>query len=180
MMSILSNKLTPIIISLVVLTGAVIWFASNYADHPIKIAFNPNKVATYEIQVDEKVNLNQPFKAIVHLHTGNVTVNAIGLNLKYESQKLRVVSIDTTQSFCQFYPEKKFNDNLGEVKLSCGSPNPGFSGDNPIIIIEFMPVKIGTTSLIIGPQSQILKSDGKGTNVLSDYPQKAINIINSL
>lgn len=164
---------------MVVVVGA--WFYVSFAEKPAMPKFFPaKKTAGFTIETDERVFLNQPFKVRVVVNTQNNTINAVGLTVNYESEKLKVLGLDTTQSFCQFYPEKKFSDNLGKINLSCGSPSPGFSGTNTVIIIDVMPIKMGTTELVIDQSSKILKSNGTGTNLLSTFPRKELVIINSL
>lgn len=177
----ITNKNSIVIISFVVALFTYLWFQTNFSDQKkISLPFKINKEASFQISSPESVNINHNFKVTVSIDTNKLAVNAIGLNINYENENLRVVNIDTTQSFCQFYPEKKYNDNVGKINLSCGSPEPGFSGQNDVLIIEFKSVKIGDTSIIIDPQSKILLSDGKGTNVLSEFPKTQIKIINSL
>lgn len=180
-MKLTSHKKIVISLSSAVIFLAIsIWFYISYAPNPTLPTILLPKHAGFTIEAPEKVNLNQPFKIKVLVNTNQNTINAVGLNIKYEGEKIKIISLDTTQSFCQFYPEKKFNDDLGQVTLSCGSPSPGFSGENTVVTLEAIPVKIGTTSVIIDKTSKILKSDGKGTNLISEFPQHAINIINSL
>ena len=177
----ITGKNSIVIISFVVAIFALLWFQTNFSENKkINMPFKINKNANFQISSPESVNLNHTFKVTVSMDTDKLAVNAIGLNINYENENLRVVSIDTTQSFCQFYPEKKYNDNVGRINLSCGSPEPGFTGQNDVLIIEFKPIKIGDTPIIIDPQSKILLSDGKGTNVLREFPQAQVKIINSL
>ena len=179
--SFITTKNLRVIISFIIVIFAYLWFQSNFSEHKkIYLPFRTDKNASYQISSPESVNLNHNFKVTVSMDTKKLAVNAIGLSINYENEKLRVVSIDTTQSFCQFYPEKKFNDNVGKINLSCGSPEPGFTGQNDVLIIEFKPVKIGDTPIIIDPLSKILLSDGKGTNVLREFPKAQVKIINSL
>lgn len=178
---IITTKNLRVIISFIIVLLSYIWFQASFSEHKkINLPFKTNKNASYQISSPETVSINQTFKVVVSLDTKKLAVNAIGININYESKNLRVVSIDTTQSFCQFYPEKKYNDSAGKINLSCGSPEPGFTGQNDVLIIEFKPIKIGDTPIVIDPLSKILLSDGKGTNVLKEFPQAQVKIINSL
>ncbi|OGV92876.1 hypothetical protein A3B57_02745 [Microgenomates group bacterium RIFCSPLOWO2_01_FULL_47_10] len=170
----------PFVISLGVFVAIIIWFTANFTDYRPNIPLLNRHSGQFRITVPDKVHYNQPFKAVFSLDTNGRSVNAIGLIINYENDNLRVVTIDTTKSFCQFYPEKKFNDSLGKVFLSCGSPSPGFSGESTVIEVEFMPVKIGQTSLLLDQNSKILLSDGKGSNILTEFPKASITIINTL
>ena len=175
----------PLLISLIILIIIGIWFNYTYTDkkigkNQILSLLNREKTATYSIESKNDVLLNKSFVTNIVMNTNGHSVNATGLQLLYQQDSLRVISIDTTESFCQFYPEKKINDTLGTITLSCGSPNPGFSGENTIIKIEFQPLKVGTTTLTVDSNSKILLNDSKGTNILQEYPQKKINVLNYL
>lgn len=132
-----------------------------------------------EFVIPQKIQVNQPFKVAVEIDTKNNRVNAIGLNLKFEPAMMQLLQMDTRSSFCQFYPNKKYDNHVGSIDLACGSPHPGFAGRNTIMTLEFIPIKVGTTHLFTGNTSQILKSDGKGTNLLSTFPPADIQIGNT-
>lgn len=114
--------------------------------------------------------VNQPYTLIVMANSGKVNVNAAGLYLRFDPQKIRVTEIDTLKSFCQFYPEKKFDNQQGIVSLACGSPHPGFKGEAEIMRVSLVPLVVGTSSIRMDVKSSLLSSDGKGTDILTDYP----------
>lgn len=175
------KKLSVATISAILVMVIGGWFYFSYAEEPVIPALlSLKKTAIFSIESPEKVLLNQPFKMSFIVNTHKNTINAIGLTINYESEKIKVLSLDTTQSFCQFYPEKKFNDNVGKITLSCGSPSPGFSGQNTVVVVEVMPVRVGSTNISVDQVSKILRSDGKGTNLISIFPKQTINIINGL
>lgn len=146
----------------------------------ITTLFTGTKPGTVTFNAPEKVLVNQPFKISVEMDTKKQNVNAAGIYLTFEPSKLKLVNIDTTKSFCQFYPEKKYDNTLGKVTLACGSPHPGVNGKNTILTLEFMPVVIGKTIITFDPKSQLLLSNGKGTNILTDYPKLSLIILNAL
>ena len=97
-------------------------------------------------------------------------MNAVGLYLNFDADKLQLTNLDTSQSFCQFYPEKRFDNNLGTISLTCGAPHPGVSDKNTLLELEFIALDQGTTNLLVNPDSKILLSNGKGTNILDEEP----------
>jgi hypothetical protein len=107
-------------------------------------------------------------------------VNATGVYLFFEPEYFQVQQLDTTMSFCQFYPEKKYDNNLGQVSVACGSPHPGISGEDTLMVIELIPIKLGDSTIRMGKTSQILASDGYGSNILNEYPWVPISILNTL
>jgi hypothetical protein len=125
---------------------------------------------------DKKIIVQQPFVINVVFDSQNQRVNAAGFYLKFDSEKLAVTDISTLLSFCQFYPEKRFDNRLGLVSLACGAPHPGFNGKNQLISITFTPLTIGSTILRVTSDSKLLLSDGKGTNILNEFPTWEVQI----
>lgn len=143
--------------------------------------FSSIKPAGLEIESEDHPSVNTPFTLSLTIEPQNQPVNAVGLYLKFNPTKLQVLDIDTSQSFCQFYPEKRFDNNLGTVNLVCGAPHPGSVEKTTVLKLEFMPLVVGGTVLSLDPRSQILLSDGKGTNILEGQDiTYQINISNRL
>jgi len=138
------------------------------------------KSGALELLFPQTITLNQPFTASIEVYTNNQPVNATGLYLRFDPQKLQLLDLDTRQSFCQFYPEKKFDNHQGTVTLACGSPHPGFTGKNVILKLKFMPIAVGKTTVFVDPKSQLLLSNGQGTNILTDDYQHTFNILPSI
>lgn len=135
-----------------------------------------NLEGVMKINTPQKAALNEPFEVEVEIDAMKTAVNAVGVFPRFDPDKLQILDMSTEQSFCQFYPEKKFDNNLGKLNLACGSPHPGFTGKNTLLRLTLMPIGIGTATIRAAAESQILVSDGKGTNILNDYPQATINI----
>ncbi len=164
------------------LTLLLVFAYIKFSQDPPKITniFTGAKPGVLAINAPERVNINKSFKVSVEIDTAKQNVNVVGVYLKYDPQKLELLDLDTTQSFCQFYPEKKFDPNLGTISIACGSPHPGVSGKNTIIDLEFISKNVGVTNIITDPRSKILLSNGKGTNILSEYPTTPISILSTL
>ncbi len=128
----------------------------------------------------ERIEVGQPFAVKEQADTLGSNVNAVGIYLNFDPKMLRLTNMNSIESFCQFYPEKKFDNNLGTVSLACGSPHPGFKGESTILNLEFMPLVAGTTTLRLSETSRMLVSDGKGTNILKSLPQKQLTIVSSI
>lgn len=125
---------------------------------------------------DKKVGVNQAFSLRIAVDSYNQNVNAVGVFLRFDPDKIQVNEISTLQSFCQFYPEKKFDNRLGTVSLSCGAPHPGIKGGGALIELRLTPLAVGTTTIRATSDSKILLSDGKGTNILTDFPSWEVQI----
>lgn len=120
--------------------------------------------------------LNQTFAVQVQMNTLGSSVNAVGVYLRFDPQALQLLDYDTQTSFCQFYPEKKFDNHAGTVSLACGSPHPGVRGSSQLLNLKFIAKKLGMTTVYVLPESQVLKSDGTGTNILDTFPSLAIDV----
>lgn len=128
----------------------------------------------------ERIEVSQPFSVKVQADTRGARVNAVGVYVHFDPKVLRLTNMNSVESFCQFYPEKKFDNNLGTVSLACGSPHPGFKGASTLLELEFMPLVAGTTTLRMSDDSRLLMSDGKGTNILQTLPTKQLTIVSSI
>lgn len=120
--------------------------------------------------------VGQKFKVTIKLDTMGNSVNAAQSYLQFDPKVLEIVSSNTEKSFCKFYPENNYSNDKGLVKLSCGSPYPGFRGKNILQELEFTAKAIQSTSLKITDNSMILANDGKGTNLIKEYPVANIKI----
>lgn len=171
-------------LSIVIVSGLVVvvalFFLRRETDSNKNMFFRRNNsVAVMSLLHEEDAYLNQPFEVVVEIDTLGAQVNAVGVYLNYDAKKMRLIDMDTRQSFCQFYPEKKFDNNLGTVTLACGAPHPGLEGKSTMLKLKFLPISVGSTTIHASKESQILMSDGKGTNILTEYPQSIVNIVSS-
>lgn len=146
---------------------------------PIRFT-DTHELATVFYEVPDKAFINKPVTITVKLTSKDKPVNAVGMYLRFNPDYLQLTSLDTAASFCQFYPEKKYDNQLGTISLSCGSPHPGFKGETTIMSLTFTPKQPGTTLIYTDSTSQILASDGRGTNILTEYPQIPVTIFNDL
>lgn len=168
------------ILSFVVLLIVALYFQFHDKQVSILSAFHTVKHGTLRMEYPDRISVNKPFDVEVYVNSNNQSVNAVGLYLRYEPAHLELISFDTSSSFCQFYPEKKFDNSVGIMSLACGSPHPGFSGESKLLTLTFMPKIVTNTLLSVDPKSQILLSDGKGTDILEEFPQERLSILNSL
>lgn len=125
----------------------------------------------------QNLTIGQPFSVQLTLHT-LTTTNAIGLDLHYNPKMLEIVQMTTSQSFCSFYTENRFDNIKGEVQLSCGTPNPGFSGDSIILNLTMRAKNSGNTSITVDRNTlQVLANDGKGTNLINQAPKLDVAVL---
>ena len=180
MRSFFSSPFTLPIILLLIFGGAVFSFYRLHTVGTISPFSSGHKQGTVYFQGEHKVGMYQPLVIKVMADTAGQSVNAAGVYLKFDPEKLQVNEINTLESFCQYYPEKKFDNRLGIISLACGSPHPGFKGSDELLSITFTPVIAGSTSIQLISNSTLMLSDGKGTNILTSYPTWEVQIVQGI
>jgi len=135
---------------------------------------------SFTIEGVREAAVNIPFKMQFIANSDKMPVNAVSLSASFDTNKLTVLNVDTSKSFCQFYPENKFNNSKGQIIISCGAPSPGFTGKNTIAEITFIAKSQGETSVTVSEESQILLNDGKGTDIFSKPVSFPLLIINRI
>lgn len=123
--------------------------------------------------------IGQTFTVELRAKTGREAINATGATIKFPPQYLEVVKMSTDQSYCTFYTDNSFDNTTGEIDISCGTPNPGFLGDTPIVTTTFRAKNSGIIDLEVLKNASILANDGKGTNISRSFPKLNL-VINQL
>jgi hypothetical protein len=159
---------------MLIVSGLLLWNMSQGGTVLNIKTSNQYAVLTFTGKKSESVN--QAFPLRLTMDTNGANVNAVGIFIRFDPDKLEVNDISTLNSFCQFYPEKKIDNRAGTISLSCGAPHPGIKGISELMELKITPLAIGTTTLRIAPDSKVLKSDGKGTNILNDYPSWEVQV----
>jgi hypothetical protein len=163
----------------ILLSVGVMFFRLQTSGSILSVGAESPKGSMY-FEGENRVGIHQPFKVRVMIDSGGGSVNAAGLYLHFDPQKLQITDMSTINSFCQFYPEKKFDNHQGISSLACGSPHPGTKGTNQLVEFTFTPLSVGKTIIRSSSKSKLLLSDGKGTDILNDYPLWEVQIGASL
>lgn len=125
--------------------------------------------ATLSLQPDSGI-FDRSFgqRVAVHVSTGGEAINSALIDLVYDPAKLQVTDIFTANSFCSpsMFLEKTINNSNGEVRVACGLPSPGFSGEGTVIEFGIQPLQEGEAVLRFSSSTEILANDGLGTDVL--------------
>lgn len=169
------KKQPLVFIFVLLLLAAMIIFPTMLVQDPL----NGNKAEFYFSNAPTQLNEGQSFPIELHVKTGREDINAVGSEIDFNPKLLEVVTMTTEQSFCTLYTENSFDNMKGTVKVSCGTPHPGFSGDSSIVKITFRPRTGGSMKLTMNAEkSQILADDGKGTNLVHSFPSLDIKVSN--
>jgi hypothetical protein len=134
----------------------------------------------FRLDKPANISVNSPFKVNFIANSDNKQVNAVALSVTFDPNKLSIINMDTTQSFCQFYPENKFSNDSGTISIQCGAPSPGFRGETTIASVTFLAKNMGETVVTINEKSQILLNDGKGTNIFTRPVNETLVILNNI
>ncbi len=138
------------------------------------------KPGYFYISGDTQASVNVPLLVSFGIDSNNQLVNAVSLQVEYDPKYLEVVKVDTTQSFCQFYPENRFNNMQGTLSIQCGAPHPGFKGKGVVASVQFIPKNVSQTNIAVSDKSMILVSDGKGTNIFTKPLTHPLTVLNNI
>lgn len=108
----------------------------------------------------------QRFSVVVD--TGDESINVVSIGLLFDPEALEVKAFETASSTCSYVIEQTINAKEGRVDLSCAIFKLGGERGSLVIgDVVVVPKRTGTFTLSFDPEAtQVLASDGLGTNVL--------------
>lgn len=138
------------------------------------------KIGKFVVDAPSESSVSAPIKFDLSVDTKGQAINAVALNLRFPSNRVKVLSMETSNSFCEFFPVNKFDNDQGLIKIACGLPSPGFRGVGKVASIVFEPLSTGNVILEVMPNSAILLNDGKATNILGEFPSHEVIVLGNL
>jgi hypothetical protein len=136
-----------------------------------------NRARLYFPAVPQKLAVGEAFSVELRLQTTGTAINAVGTIIRFNPLYLQVVNTTTEKSFCSFYLDNTFDNIKGEIKISCGTSQPGFQGDSVVIHVNMRPKLAGDTQITTQAENtNVLANDGKGTNILQKSPNLDLTI----
>lgn len=133
-------------------------------------------IAEFSIPSRSQYPVGTIFPLPLELRRIPAPINVAQADLAFDPNHLEVVDITTDGTFAKFFVQKEYDNQKGYLRLSGGTPNPGYSQPDGLIGTAYFRAKTaGATTLRYLESSLVLANDGKGTNLLSDYP--VINLI---
>lgn len=114
----------------------------------------------YDVDFEQRIS--------VMVDTGDESINAVQVGLKFDPKMIEVKSIETNDSTCSYIIENTIDNSLGKAHLSCVLLKTGGDrGSIRIADVVTVPKQTGTFSLSFDEiETKVLASDGLGTNVL--------------
>ena len=143
-----------------------------FEQHAIKLKQVPFTIynSTLSFTPDSNtINLLTEQRVRIELNAGGEEINAIQAVIRYDPRRVRVDAILTADSVCEngLFLEKKIDEVRGEVRISCVILPPAFSKDRGSVAdLLVVPLRSGMFTLSFDEDTQVLASDGLGTNVL--------------
>jgi len=109
------------------------------------------------------------FTVSIFANTGESYINAVSALLIFPSDKLQIVQPTGGESFISIWlTQPEFSNIEGTLDLKGGVPSPGIKTSSGLVTTVTFRVKSPGEAIInFNKDSQILKNDGKGTNILS-------------
>lgn len=134
---------------------------------PIEIA----QVAQFMIPTKSSHPVGEVFPLKIELMNIPSSINVAQADLSYDPSIIEVVDLTTDGTFASFFVQKEFNNDQGYVRISGGVPNPGYRAPSGLLATIYLKgIKPGAVELKYLESSLVLANDGRGTNLLSDYP----------
>lgn len=171
------------VVAFLVVFSAVIPFLEHgfiRLDKPAYLIYN----STLELD-PENITLSRRFEypIAIKVRSGGEAINVAQAVLHYDPEKIKVVDILTTKSFCRhdFFIERSIDNENGEVRIACGLPTPGFSELEGIVAeLLVQPLTRGAFSLLFDEEeTKVLANDGLGTNVLRYFTNGSYQVAQS-
>lgn len=123
-------------------------------------------------------DFERPISVLVD--TGDEKINAVGVNISFDPDRVKIQEIDTENSICSNFLEKNVDMANKEIRIYCIMASPGFSGQHGVVAdIIAKPIKVGVLSLAFSNSTQVLANDGLGTNVLRKSENGSYQVISS-
>lgn len=96
-------------------------------------------------------------------------INAISGQLIFNPDKLEIINVSRIGSIFNIWLEEPNFTNLeGKLSFQGGVPRPGFMGNGGTVLHVIFKAKSSGIASIIWEKAEVLASDGKGTNILTN------------
>ena len=121
------------------------------------------------------------FDVSIFLNTGGNNINAVQADLKFNPERLQVVTPSKELSAVETWTfPPSFSNSKGTISLRGGFPSVGINTSEGLIsTITFEAISLGETVVNFLDSSKVLLSDEKGTDILSSVNRGTYHIIPS-
>ncbi len=168
------NMLVIFIITLV--SAGIVFGESKFL---LKLGFPPTpKTVSFVIPAKGQYRIGEIFPMQIAVSGVKVPINAVQADIGFDPAQLEVVDIVTDGSFANIFLQKEINNSGGWARLTGGLPNPGYFSDHGTFCTIYFKTKVaGLTRVNFLNSSLVLANDGKGSDVLKDFPSVSYLVI---
>jgi len=119
------------------------------------------------------------FDVSVFINTGGEDVNAVEVNVKFDSTKLQIASPTAGKSFIEVWVAQPTYSNVkGEMNFIGGVPTPGINTSAGLVsTVTFRAISPGETTVLFLASSKVLRNDPEGTNILTSTGRGVYNLV---
>lgn len=140
---------------------------------PVQIA----QVAQFTIPSRNQYLLGEIFPLKIELMNIPSAINVAQADLSFDPKYIEVVDLVTDDSFASFFVQKEYSNEKGYLRVTGGVPNPGYRQPTGLLATAYLRGKLpGAVELRYLDSSLVLANDGKGSNLLADFPKIPIII----
>lgn len=134
---------------------------------PLEIA----QVAQFMIPSKSQYPVGEVFPIKIELMNIPAAINVAQADLSFDPKIVEVVDITTDGTFANFFVQKEFSNDQGYIRVTGGIPNPGYRQPTGLIATAYLRGKTpGAVELKYLETSLVLANDGRGSNLLADFP----------
>jgi len=113
----------------------------------------------------------------VYLNSEGFAINNVEASIQYPRDLIDVMSISKSGSvFSLWVEEPSFSNASGLINLNGGSPSPGFTGSQGLVVTFLVKAKKAGTANITFSSAAARADDGLGTDVLNTQIVKTLTI----
>lgn len=135
--------------------------------NPVEIAH----IAQFTIPSKNQYPVGEIFPFKIELMNIPAAINVVQADLSFDPNLVEVVDLSVQETFADFFVQKEFDNTKGYLRVSGGIPNPGYREPQGLLAIAYLRgKKPGAIKLQYLDSSLVLANDGKGSNLLADYP----------
>lgn len=136
------------------------------------------QTASFIIPPTGQFRVGEIFPMKLEIQNIGNSINTVQADIGFDPAHLEVVDISTTESFANVFVQKEINNEGGWARLTGGLPNPGFHEPRGTFGTVYFRAKLpGLTRIEFLSTSMVLANDGKGTNILKDFPNVSYVIL---
>jgi len=129
------------------------------------------KTASFIIPPKGQFRVGEIFPMKLEINNLENSINTIQADVGFDPNLVEVVDISTAGSFANVFIQKEINNQGGWARLTGGLPNPGFHENVGMFgTIYFRAKTPGIVRIEFLPTSIVLANDGRGTDILKNFP----------